>query len=191
MDFESILNFVIDSPKRIHLTFDDGNTSDYLIAAPRLRTLGLDATFFVLAGRIGEEGYLCESHIQQLSNEGFEIGSHGLNHIAWIHLGLNELRRELEKSKAILEAITGRTIYSVSIPFGAYNRNVIRELKRQGFRNIFSSDGSMRLTTAVPTPRFTVKKGFDIPSLSKALRKATGLTSRVTTEMRVRLKTTF
>ena len=191
LEFENLLDFIVDcqsSSTRIRLTFDDGNMSDYSIVAPRLRTRAIGATFFILAGKIGKKGYLSDIHIQQLSNEGFEIGSHGLNHVAWTRLRAAELRREVEELRAILETITGSSLHSLSIPFGAYNRNVIRELKQLDFRNVFSSDGGARLTTAIPTPRLTIKKGLDTTSLCNTLRIATGLSGRLATETRLRLK---
>ena len=44
----------------VRITFDDGNASDVEHALPALRRRGLTATFFVVAGRLGEPGFLDE-----------------------------------------------------------------------------------------------------------------------------------
>ena len=47
--FTKILDVVAQAPSQVMITFDDGNASDVLIAAPELRKRGLKAHFFVLA----------------------------------------------------------------------------------------------------------------------------------------------
>src|SRR6266511_1025697 len=74
--FEEVLDAVGDRPD-VHLTFDDGNSSDVEIALPRLVERGLTAEFFPLAGRLGQRGYVDRSGLRELARAGMEIGSHG------------------------------------------------------------------------------------------------------------------
>src|SRR4051812_46602745 len=96
--------------KRIDLTVDDGNSSDYQIVAPELRKRGMHATFFVLAGRLDEVGYLSRSELRELSKDGFEVGSHGLNHVDWTNTDNATLEREVRDSKLIIEDVIGRSV---------------------------------------------------------------------------------
>ena len=49
-----------------HVTFDDGNISDYEVALPTLVEHGRRGIFFVLAGRIGQHGYLSAAQIREM-----------------------------------------------------------------------------------------------------------------------------
>lgn len=129
------------SEDAISITFDDGNVSDYQIALPALLDRGMEATFFVLAGRIDGGGSLSTTQIRALSAAGMAIGSHGIAHVDWTRLGAAELDHELRHSKATLERVLGAEVDSVSIPFGRYNARVLRAIRQAGYRRAFSSDG--------------------------------------------------
>src|SRR5579872_2025502 len=126
-NFARILDFIAETPSRANLriTFDDGNLSDHSIAAHQLSERGLTAGFFVLVGKIGREGYLTKTLVRELSNSGFEIGSHGFDHVAWTQTDDVKLAREIGESKKIIEDLIGKAVHSASIPFGRYNRHVL------------------------------------------------------------------
>src|SRR5689334_16744292 len=67
--FVSVLNATVDRPD-VRITFDDGNRSDVEIALPRLMERGLRATFFILAGRLGEAGRLDSADLKELVGSG-------------------------------------------------------------------------------------------------------------------------
>src|SRR5688500_12764172 len=54
----------------VHITFDDGYASDVEIALPALADRGLKATFFPVAGRIGQPGFVDEDAIRALAEAG-------------------------------------------------------------------------------------------------------------------------
>ncbi|WP_404517161.1 polysaccharide deacetylase family protein [Bradyrhizobium ottawaense] len=171
----------------IGLTVDDGNSSDFEIVAPELRKRDIKAAFFVLAERLDQNGYLRRSQVRELAGEGFEVGSHGLNHVDWTRVDDGTLEREVRDSKAIIEDIIGRPVTSASTPFGLYDRRVLRCLRRSGYRDVFSSDGTPRLTSAWPTPRQSLRSGFDIEALaSRAARQS--FWSLVGREVKIRAK---
>lgn len=58
----------------VRLTFDDGNSSDLEIALPRLQERGMQATFFVLAGKLGQPGWLDCDGVVELSRAGMAVG---------------------------------------------------------------------------------------------------------------------
>ena len=49
-------------------TFDDGNRSDHLVAAPLLLEYGVPGAFFVCAGRLGQPGYLGAKEARELAS---------------------------------------------------------------------------------------------------------------------------
>ena len=52
-------------------------TSDFVYGLPALLDRGLTATFFVVAGRLGEPGFLSENDVRTLVSAGMTIGCHG------------------------------------------------------------------------------------------------------------------
>lgn len=187
-ELQAILNFVqTNCSGGILLTVDDGNSSDYEILAPELQRRSMGAIFFVLAGRLDESGYLRRSQLRELAQRGFEIGSHGLYHVDWVNADDLSLAYEVEGSKRILEDVTGGPVTAASVPFGLYDRRVLRALREAGYRRVFSSDGGPRLTTAWPTPRRTLRSGFDVEAVARQIGRRS-LHHRVCTELRVVVK---
>jgi peptidoglycan/xylan/chitin deacetylase (PgdA/CDA1 family) len=174
----------------IVLTVDDGNSSDHEILAPELRRRGMAATFFVLAGKLDQPGYLRRSQVRDLAEGGFEIGSHGLHHIDWVSSDDGSLASEVGESKQIIEAVTGRPVTAAAAPFGLYDRRVLRALAKSGYRQVFSSDGGPRLTAAWPTPRHTLRSGVAIEALARQIGRRS-LHHRARTELRVLVKSSL
>jgi peptidoglycan/xylan/chitin deacetylase (PgdA/CDA1 family) len=140
----------------VQLTVDDGNASDVEHVLPALLERGLSATFFVLAGRIGQPGFLAYSDIVELERRDMRIGSHGFHHRAWPGLNKNCLFEEIYYARALLEGITGHQITDAACPFGRYNRAALNHLKRAGFSRIYSSDGAGVQPSGCLIPRTTV-----------------------------------
>jgi peptidoglycan/xylan/chitin deacetylase (PgdA/CDA1 family) len=142
----------------LSITFDDGNISDLLLAAPQLGRRGLDADFFVLTGRIGKAGSLGADDIRALIGMGMRVGSHGINHCDWSRLPASDLENELAASKTILEAICGCTVRSAAIPFGRYNTAVVSRLRSAGYEAAYSSDKGSADPASFLKPRTSVRQ---------------------------------
>lgn len=153
--FHTILDQVQGRPQ-IRLSFDDGNASDLNHALPALRRRCLEATYFVVAGRLGEPGFLTSDDVRSLSDAGMAIGSHGLHHQAWRKLNHQELRDELLESKRIIESITKRPVTQSACPFGSYDRRVLGALRHYGYQRVFTSDRGPARSTAWLQPRNSV-----------------------------------
>jgi peptidoglycan/xylan/chitin deacetylase (PgdA/CDA1 family) len=143
--FKSMLDSIVNVPQQvsIELTFDDGNISDAVVALPALVSRGLTACFFVCAGRIGLEGYLDRSAMNELISAGMEIGSHGWNHVNWRRIDDKTLDIEIDDARKKLSDIIARNVDKLAIPFGYYDRRVLRRLRRSNseIRAVFTSDG--------------------------------------------------
>lgn len=155
--------------ERLFITFDDGNTSDLAIAVPELQRRGLRAEFFVLTGRIGQPGSLDADDIRALIGAGMDIGSHGIAHRDWTSLSARELDDELNASKAVLEKICGEPVRAAAIPFGRYNANVLRALRRAGYAAAYSSDGGAVDTSAFLRPRTSIRRNTGDGTLDRIL----------------------
>ena len=77
--FREVLDYV--APKGyVRLTFDDGNASDSAFAFDEIAKRGLRAEFFLLAARIGQEGYLQAAQVREMVAADMVIGLHGMFH---------------------------------------------------------------------------------------------------------------
>ncbi len=154
--FEAILEAAAEP--HVHLTFDDGNASDFQIAFPALVERGMTGRFFPLSGRTDSPGYLSAEQIVELDRAGMTIGSQGVHHEPWRTLGEEELRIDLMESRRALAELTGREVIEAACPFGAYDRRVLAALRAAGYTRVFNSDGGMCRAGAWLSARTTVSR---------------------------------
>jgi peptidoglycan/xylan/chitin deacetylase (PgdA/CDA1 family) len=156
--FTSVLDSVVNRPE-VHISFDDGNASDLVHGLPALLQRGLRATFFVVAGRLGEPEFLDERGVRVLADAGMAIGCHGMRHRPWRRLGDDALHEELIGARKILESVVRRPVTEAACPFGSYDRRVLASLRRSGYRHVYTSDRGTSDPKAWLQPRNSVQRG--------------------------------
>jgi peptidoglycan/xylan/chitin deacetylase (PgdA/CDA1 family) len=125
--------------KAVAITFDDGSETDVTVAAPVLKEYGFGATIYVTAGFLGNQGYMSAAQLRQLSENGFEIGSHSMTHRYLPELDDADLHGELLQSKFRLEEIVGKPIRHFSCPGGRYSRRVASLAREAGYDTVANS----------------------------------------------------
>jgi peptidoglycan/xylan/chitin deacetylase (PgdA/CDA1 family) len=185
--FRRVLDSIAEHPERqnLSITFDDSNDSDIEIALPELLMRGLTASFFVLTGRLGKRGSLSRSDVAHLQTCGMAIGSHGTDHSDLTALSPQRLADELTQSRSTLEEICGTSLGGFAIPFGRYNRRVLRAVRDAGFAIAFSSDGGIAFEDRFLRPRRSMRsdmQGAEIDAILdgrmpplRQLRRAVGM----------------
>jgi len=158
--FERVLDAVVGRDD-VRLTFDDGNASDLEIALPRLLERGLTAEFYVLAGLLGEPGRLTEGDVRTLAEAGMTIGSHGWAHRDWRRIGPGQDLEEFIRARQVLADLIGRPVTRVAIPFGSYDRNVLRRLRGTGVSRAYTSDGGPARAGTWLQPRTSLRCDLD------------------------------
>ncbi|MEU8398027.1 polysaccharide deacetylase family protein [Nonomuraea sp. NPDC048892] len=158
--FERVVDAVAGRPD-VRLTFDDGNASDVEIALPRLLERGLEAEFFVLAGLLGEPGRLDAGGVRELIGTGMRVGSHGWAHRDWRTLDAAQAGEELTRACEVLGELTGTPVSRVAIPFGSYDRRVLRRLRRAGVTRAYTSDGGRARAGSWLQPRTSLRRDLD------------------------------
>lgn len=145
---------------QIKITFDDGNRSDMEIAVPELRKRGLIGHFFVLTGRCEDPRYLSAAEIRALADSEMLVGLHGRDHVDWRRIDDPTLEAETVTARATLSDMAGMPIDTVGIPFGGYDRRVMRQLKRTGFSEIYRSDGGLASDRTRLRHRTSIRAGM-------------------------------
>lgn len=152
------------------ITFDDGNASDIEIALPELEARGLRATFFLLTGRLGIPGSLTEADVTALAQAGHPIGLHGADHVDWRGLDDASRIREFVTARDRLAALAGHPVDLAAAPFGLYDRQILQDLRRLGFRALYTSDRGLAAGGAFIRPRNCLEGAMNDSALSEALR---------------------
>jgi len=120
--------------KPVILTFDDGGADNYSVAYPILRKHGFAATFFLITGKVGGEGYVTWDEVREMHTEGMAIGSHTVSHPDLSAVGAERLAKELEESRDEIERQVGVAPTAFCYPSGAYDDEVIAALIEAGYR---------------------------------------------------------
>jgi peptidoglycan/xylan/chitin deacetylase (PgdA/CDA1 family) len=148
---------------RLLLTFDDGGVSAILYVAELLEGFGWRGHFFITTGRIGTSGFLDESQIRRLHDNGHVIGSHSCSHPARMsYCSPEQLDLEWGESTRVLTRILGAPVTTASVPGGYYSRRVATAAARFGIRVLFTSEpvaSSHIVDGCVVLGRFSVQQG--------------------------------
>jgi peptidoglycan/xylan/chitin deacetylase (PgdA/CDA1 family) len=153
----------------IEYTFDDGNRSDLDVAVPILRRHGRTAGFYILTGRLEHRAYLAADDVRALVDQGMSVGLHGRDHLDWRRLDDRQMAAETIEARDRLAGIVGRPVTAVSIPFGAYNRRVLRSLTALGYETILTTDGGASDSTQRVRNRTSIRSDMGPAELEAIL----------------------
>jgi len=145
--------------KPVLLTFDDGYENFYTHAYPILKKYGYTALIFMLAGyidnwnlwevKLSKERFmhLSSTQIQELSEEGFWFGSHGVNHLFLTYQTDALAKKEIQLSKSILEEILGKPTQFFSYPYGNYDARIAHFVREAGYQAAFCLHTAKAITS--------------------------------------------
>ncbi len=106
---------------RIALTFDDGPHPVYTpLLLDGLKERGVKATFFVT----GENAEAYPELVQRMSEEGHLVGNHTYSHVELSAVGQEVFLKEMERTRLILEELTGEENLYVRPPYGEWNKEI-------------------------------------------------------------------
>ncbi|NNF71358.1 MAG: polysaccharide deacetylase family protein [Rhodobacteraceae bacterium] len=191
--FEEVLTLADTLANRVttQFTFDDGNTSDLEIGAAGLAKHGRTATFFVLSSRIDTPGSLGVNDVRDLLAAGHEIGTHGADHVDWRALDAVGQIREWQDARRVIEDAAGQPITSAAIPFGGYNKGVVEGLRREGYAQVYSSDGGAWHDGQYPIPRTSPRADMTVEDIKAILLGREPLKRRVRRRVAMAVKRRF
>jgi peptidoglycan/xylan/chitin deacetylase (PgdA/CDA1 family) len=122
--------------RTVVITFDDGFRECATVAAPAMEAHGFSATFFLVAGLMGDSSrwLVTERGIEfpimswddarRLERAGHRCESHSVTHPRLAELSSEACRDELSRARAILEDELGHPVRHLAYPFGSENQQV-------------------------------------------------------------------
>lgn len=135
--FEEVVHVVSRHPF-FRITIDDGNDSDVTTALPILLAHNLSATFFIVAGRLNQPGFLRTEDVEHLVRSGMRVGSHGMFHRSWRSVPSEDLHTNLSAATQIISEAAGAPIFDAACPYGFYDRRVLNVLRRHDFTRVYT-----------------------------------------------------
>lgn len=188
--FHEVISLVMRMRERrsVEITFDDGNSSDFSVGYARLMQENITGSFFVLAGRIGALGHLTADQLRKMAASRMNIGLHGMDHVDWTRPDDAGLKREILDARTLIEAATGEKVTSAAVPFGRYNRRILKILRASGFSRIYTTDRGILLSNGIVRSRLSMRCDMSVDELERTIENAFGFGSRIVTEIKFRLK---
>lgn len=120
--------------KAVVLSFDDGYADFYTDVFPLLKKYNARATVYVIADYIGKPGFLTETQIREMLDDGsVEVGSHTLDHFYLKRAVRTEQKRQIIESKRMLEDMFHVPVETFAYPFGAYDEHSIQYVKEASY----------------------------------------------------------
>lgn len=145
--------------KSVALTFDDCPAALLDFAVPELVRRGMTATFFAVAGRLGgvndwDAGsapslpLMSPAALRNLADAGFEIGSHGLNHLHLRECSSETAAYEMRESRRRLQECVEQPVDFFAYPFGEYPKDHAKLCRATGYRGAVSIFSAARTVAA-------------------------------------------
>lgn len=106
--------------------------------------------------------FLGTENINTLRNFGIEVGNHSMSHTFFRSLSPTELETEISESRTILEALSGRHVPYLSIPYGNTLDATVTALaaaRRSGHKAIFLVHAKSNLFPPAPDIYYRVSLG--------------------------------
>lgn len=151
------------------LTFDDGNLSDYEFVFPSLLEKNISGMFFLLVNKIGTKGYLNWDQIREMKKNGMSFGSHGYSHQFMTTLDKDEVFKEFEISKKILEDNIGENIDSFSYPYGDCSKKLHEIGFSADYKFLYTSNHGIAKKNSRIIPRNNIHSRMSRRDISKII----------------------
>lgn len=150
------------------VTIDDGCISTLEIALPIMAKHRIPGVAFISSDLVGigqkglPERYMTWDEIRQCARAGMTIGSHSHAHRSLGQMPIAEARRQIARSKEVLEQEIGQPIASFAYPFGThgdFTPETERALIESGYEIAFNSQhGAIRPRPGEPDALFSLPR---------------------------------
>ena len=115
------------------ITFDDGNLDIYQNAFPIMHELGFVGTTYIVANRLQSKYFVNVEQIQEMADDGWEIGSHSMTHTD-LTTDYSIANFEMRQSMLTLEDATGEPVSSFAYPYGKTDEFITNKVSEYGYQ---------------------------------------------------------
>ena len=134
----------------IFLTFDDGYADSINVAHDILKTRRVPMHVFLVSDFAGKENtwdlslgrpavrHLSWERVRELARDGVTFGSHTATHVDSTTVPYDFYVEELKRSRRDIEMATGKSVRTLSYPFGRCNERCAEAARDAGFDAAFS-----------------------------------------------------
>lgn len=161
-------------PKPLLITFDDGYDGVFRYAYPQLKKHHMKGVVFLVVSqvdRLKPTAHLTREQVREMDRSGvFEFGSHSYD----MHIPIPErraegqvsafaIRRDLTRSREVLQNWLGKPVRSLAWPYGHYDEGCLELARQSGFRLVFTTDYGYNLPGSGPwrIRRIRLSSDFD------------------------------
>jgi peptidoglycan/xylan/chitin deacetylase (PgdA/CDA1 family) len=168
------------APRTFVITFDDGYDDGYTYALPILEAHGFVATFYVIAGRIGDPPgpyeALTPQHVLALAQAGMEIGNHTFSHVDLATSSPLLRRYEVVSASARIQSLIGTAPTTLAYPYGRWNAAAVGQIRAAGIGMAFTTvEGAREVwATRYASPRVRVSPSTTPAELLALVRRFGG-----------------
>ncbi len=157
-------------PKPVVITFDDGYRDVYLEALPVMQKYGFSGTLYVIQDQVGIKGYMSANQINQLIENGWEIGSHSKTH-ADLRKSVVNLAAEVVDSRLALEVLFSTPVRSFSYPYGSATPSLKEYVQKAGYLSAVGVGTSLKHSagTRYYLSRLEVRGTYDLDDFARLL----------------------
>jgi peptidoglycan/xylan/chitin deacetylase (PgdA/CDA1 family) len=169
--YNSLVNGTKLPAKPIVFSFDDGYKDVFTNAVPILRKYGYSGSFAIATELLGRPSYAVWDDVLAAQSAGEEIISHTENHLdlSSTKYSDDDLRREIDGSKKILEEKLGHSVDFFVFPYGKYDSHVLDMVKSAGYKMAFTTayGQDMKIDSLLTEPRVRVHGQDGLEKLKK------------------------
>lgn len=184
----SLTNLLQATPKdgiRVALSFDDGYACLYTEVVPVLAKYNMPAIVYInpnwisevgrdrkqadsALGHYADEAFLSWSEVKQLLIQGWEIGSHGADHIDLTRCDSTTVRQQLGQSKDVIERQLNRSCPHFAYTWGRHSKRVRQAVKQSQY--VYAVAGHHKALSKrdnhFALPRMNIEKMYSMQDFS-------------------------
>jgi peptidoglycan/xylan/chitin deacetylase (PgdA/CDA1 family) len=156
------------------ITFDDGYADQYAYAVPLLRRYGDSATFYIIAGDVGDRRHVSWAQLESMIAQHMDIAAHGMQHYDLSQMAPAQQAYQIDESVRELHDRLHVPIDSYAYPSGRFNRETLELVREANVPLAVTTDPTYVIPPETPLelPRVRVRGDWTLMQFVSAIQSA-------------------